>query len=195
MHRPQSRFRYASYFSSAPIATTPLTRKDFYRIAQECNEAATELARYDQHRVRLKQCHSFNEWLQTLKAYTLLGPQIANMTPARPVTRWQLLVVGGVIGLFALLTLPGKLVQPWLTITIYGYMMSLLILFFIPERLYGSTTELLEAKTLRIVETLEVILLSGQMEFSEAVYFQVKDHLTAAKRELRQQIDLAHRRF
>jgi len=156
---------------------------------------AAELARYDQHRVRLKQCHSFNEWLLALKTYTLLGPQIAKITPARPITRWQLLVIGGVIGLFALLTLPPKLSQPWLTITFYGYLLSLLILFFIPERLYGSTIELLEAKTLRIVETLETILLSGQMEFSEAVYFQVKEQLTTAKRELRQQIDLAHRRF
>lgn len=195
MRKLPSRFRYASYFTTTVSPTIPLTRPAFYRIAQECNTLAVELARYDQHRVRLKQCHTFNEWLLQLKAYTVLGPQIAKVLPARPIARWQLLVIGGCIGLIALLGLPSLLTQPLLTIVGYGYLMSLLILFFIPERFYGSTTELLEAKTLRIVETLEAILLSGQMEFSEAVYFQVKEQLAAAKHELRQQIDLAHRRF
>ena len=35
------------------------------------------------------------------------------------------------------------------------------------------------------------MLISDQMEFSEAAYFQVKEHLASAREELRQQIDLA----
>ena len=37
------------------------------------------------------------------------------------------------------------------------------------------------------------ILNSGVMEFSEAAHFKVREDLLAARAELRQQIDLAHR--
>lgn len=173
----------------------PLTRKEFYRIARECSDMAIDLARYDQHRVRLETCHDFNEWLLSLKAYSELRPHIANITPARPLARWQMLVVGGLFGFIALLVLLTRLEQPVGSVISYVYIIALVILFFVPERLYGDTVELIEAKTLRIVETLESILLSGQMEFTEAAYFQVKEHLASAREELRQQIDLAHRRF
>lgn len=189
------RFRYASYFRPPPKPTTPLTRREFYRIAQECSARAIELARYDQHRVRLDFCHDFNEWLYSLKAFTGLNPLIASITPARPIARWQILVAGGLIGILAFFFLFARMGQPWGSIFSYAYVIALLILFFLPERLYGSTVEMLEAKTLRIVESLESILLSGQMDFSEAAYFQVKDDLALARKELRQQIDLAHRRF
>jgi len=41
---------------------------------------------------------------------------------------------------------------------------------------------------LRVVETLEKILLSQEMQFSEAAFFQVKENLQIAHEELRQQI-------
>jgi hypothetical protein len=44
----------------------------------------------------------------------------------------------------------------------------------------------------RVVETLEKILLSQEMQFSEAAFFQVKENLQIAHEELRQQIHLAH---
>ncbi len=103
------------------------------------------------------------------------------------------MTIGLIIDLLALLTLPSAIGQPWSTILIYGFLFALLLLFFLPQRLYGTTIELLEGKVLRIVELLEIALQSGDIEFTEAAYFQVKDHLSAAKDELRQQIDLAHR--
>jgi hypothetical protein len=72
---------------------------------------------------------------------------------------------------------------------------GLIILYFIPERVYGTTIELLEGKLLRVVDALDRLLTSGQVEFSEAAFFQVRENLEAARRELRQQIDLAHRRW
>ena len=49
--------------------------------------------------------------------------------------------------------------------------------------------------TLRVVDELERILLEGDTGFTPAAFFQVKENLTEARRELRQQIDLAHRRW
>jgi hypothetical protein len=66
-------------------------------------------------------------------------------------------------------------------------------MFFLPESLYGTTMELLDAKVLRVVDTLLDLLDKGGMDFSEAVYFQAKENLLAAHEELRLQIDLAHR--
>ena len=78
----------------------------------------------------------------------------------------------------------------------YGYLFALLIVaFFVPERLYGTTIELLEGKVLRVVDALEHVLQSEELGFTEAVYFHVKEDLQASKQELRQQIDLAHRRW
>jgi hypothetical protein len=79
----------------------------------------------------------------------------------------------------------------WSSSTVFG----LIILYFIPERVYGTTIELLEGKLLRVVDALDRLLTSGQVEFSEAAFFQVRENLEAARRELRQQIDLAHRRW
>jgi hypothetical protein len=201
LRQPQSRFRYASYLSTAlwisrwtsTPPTSPWTRKEFYRIAEECREFSIQLARHDQHRVQLKQCHAFNDWLLELKRYEWLGPQITKLSPARPVARWQVMTIGSIFGLFAMLTLPSAIGQPWSTIVIYGFLFALLLLFFLPQRLYGTTIELLEGKVLRVAELLETSLQSNEMEFTEAAYFQVKEHLAAAKHELRQQIDLAHR--
>jgi hypothetical protein len=69
---------------------------------------------------------------------------------------------------------------------------TLVLLFFLPESLYGTTVELLEGKVLRIVEILEDLLFSQKMGLTEAVFFQVKENLESARHELRQQIHLAH---
>ena len=151
------------------------------------------MARCDQHQVYLKQCHEFNDWLLVLKSYDDLGTQLQDLSRARPIARWQVMVIGAVIGLIAFFALPSAIGKPWLTIILYAYIFALLLLYFLPQRLYGTTTELLEGKVLRVVETMEIMLLSDQMAFTEAAYFQVKEHLSTAKRELRQQIDLAHR--
>ncbi|MFM7583329.1 MAG: hypothetical protein ACKO9F_11535, partial [Caldilinea sp.] len=73
--------------------------------------------------------------------------------------------------------------------------LAIAALFWIPEDLYGTTVELLEGKLLYVVDSLLALLDSGQMEFTEAAFFQARQNLLDAHAELRQQIDLAHRPF
>lgn len=170
-----------------------LTRKDFYQLAIECRERALDLARHDQHRVAPAQCTLFNDWLIQLRGYDRLRESLGKMEAARPITRWHLMGLALLIWLLfvfffgAELRTPG--VQRILSLVLGG---TLLLLYFLPERFYGTTVELLEGKMLRVVETLEKILQSQEMEFTEAAYFQVKENLQAARQELRQQIHLAH---
>jgi hypothetical protein len=171
---------------------TPLTRREFYRLTERCREYALELARCEQTRVDLAQCHRFNAWLPELKSYDLLEPALRSMKPARPIARWQMMVLAVIVG-FVLLLYLGSINVRTVGFS-YTFFFSLLLLYFMPERLYGTTIELLEGKLLRIVETLDQLLIKGDLDFSEAAFFQAKENLAAARQELRQQIDLAHRR-
>lgn len=171
----------------------PLTRKEFYQLAQYCRAYATELAHYDQTRVNLAQCHKFNGWLAQLKAYDRLEPFLRNLKPAWPVTRWQILLLALVLGLIILAVLGGRLLRQWQTGFFYSYLICLLFFYWTPERLYGTTIELLEGKVLRVVDALDLLLQNSDLGLTEAAYFQAKENLEAARRELRQQIDLAHR--
>jgi hypothetical protein len=197
--RPSSSFldRAKSHLGSTgggPLR--PLTRREFYELAEQCRAYAQELARHDQNRVSLKHCHEFNQWLVRVKSYDLLRPYLATLRPARPIARWQVLILAVVAGLVGLLVFGPNLDRAAGSMILYGYMLSLLLFgFFIPERLYGTTIELLEGKVLRVVDALEQVLLSDALGFSEAAYFRVKEDLQVSKRELRQQIDLAHRRW
>ena len=76
---------------------------------------------------------------------------------------------------------------------LFGGSMSLLLIYFIPEHLYGTTVGLLEGRLLRIVDALDEILQRGEMGFTQAAFFQTRDNLARARRELRQQLDLAYR--
>ncbi len=105
------------------------------------------------------------------------------------------MVLGIVLGLVLMLALGGRAEPGLRSAFSYGYMFSLLLLFFVPERFYGTTIELLEAKVLRVVDALEQIHQAQDMGFSEAAYFVVKENLEGARRDLREQIDLAHRRW
>ncbi|MEZ4863515.1 MAG: hypothetical protein R3C14_19505 [Caldilineaceae bacterium] len=174
---------------------TPLTRPEFYRLAERCRTYALELAQYDQTRVNLQQCHQFNEWLPTLKSYDLLAPMLRSLRSARPVARWQLLTLGCVLGLLLLMALSSRLSRSLSTTFLPSYSVFLILFYFVPERYYGTTIEQLEGRVLRIVDALEQILLSEQLGFTEAAFFQAKENLQAARAELRQQIDLAHRRW
>ena len=169
-----------------------LTRKEFYQLAIECRERALELARHDQHRVVPAQCKVFNQWLEELQRYERLQTSVGQLQRALPITRWHLM---------------GVVVLAWLLFVLFagqqlsvtgqralGFLLAsaLLLLFFLPERFYGTTVEMLEGKVLRVVEAMEKILLSQEMQFTEAAYFQVKENLATARKELRQQIHLAH---
>lgn len=172
---------------------TPLTRREFYQLAEHCRAYALELARYDQMRVDLQQCHKFNAWLPQLKSYDLLAPALRTLRPARPIARWQVMVVVAVLGFILLLALAPRAGRPFNSGISFSYLLTLLILYFVPERLYGTTIELLEGKVLRVVDALDALLNNGGLGFSEAAFFQAKANLEVARRELRQQIDLAHR--
>ena len=169
-----------------------LTRPEFYQLAIECRERALELARHDQHRVVPAQCKVFNQWLEELQRYERLQTSVGQLQRALPITRWHLM---------------GVVVLAWLLFVLFagqqlsvtgqralGFLLAsaLLLLFFLPERFYGTTVEMLEGKVLRVVEAMEKILLSQEMQFTEAAYFQVKENLATARKELRQQIHLAH---
>ncbi len=176
-----------------PQGQTPLTRKAFYELAERCHTYALELATHDQTRVSLKHCHQFNAWLAELKNYDRLARPLATLEGARPIARWQVMVLGAVIGLILMLALPGRVERVLASAITYGYFLSLILLYFVPERLYGTTIELIEAKVLRVVEALEHLLQTNELGLTEAAFFRAKENLAVARRELRQQIDLAHR--
>lgn len=181
--------------SGQPNEPVPLTRPEFFRIAKECRTRAFDYARHDQHGVNLAKCHDFNRWRAELQHFTELRPVLNTLSPARPIARWQVLTIGAFLGVIALLWLPRYFGQAVSSTLLYFYLMLLLIVGFLPERLYGTSMEQLEGKLLRIVDILDALLISGEMEFTEAAFYQVKENLTAAREELRQQIDLAHRTF
>jgi hypothetical protein len=170
-----------------------LTRKEFYELAQISHERALELARYDQSRVNLEQCRQFNQWLPQIKSYDQLAPSLRTLKPARPITRWHVMAGGALVWFFLMVAVSNRLAQAGGPAFSYGLGIVLLVLYFVPERFYGTTVELLEGKMLRIVDALENLLLSGEMGFTEAAFFQARENLRAARKELRQQIDLAHR--
>jgi hypothetical protein len=179
--------------AAPPPPSLPLTRKEFYDLSVYCRTYASELARYDQHRVILKECNRFNTWLAELKRYDKLGPRLANLAPARPVARWQIMVLLAVLWVILWFALPGRVERGLSAALLVGGMGTVVVMMFLPESLYGTTMELLDAKVLRIVDALLELLNSGKMDLSEAVYFRAKENLMAAREELRLQIDLAHR--
>lgn len=176
---------------AAPVR--PLTRKAFYDLTAYCRTYAAELARFDQHRVNLKECNRFNVWLAELKSYDKLLPELSNLAPARPIARWQITVLLTVVWLILWLALPGRVERSLATALLVGGMGTIVVTFFLPESLYGTTMEMLEGKVLRVVDVLLDLLNRGEMDLSEAAFFRARENLLTAHEELRQQIDLAHR--
>ncbi|NJN81415.1 MAG: hypothetical protein HC802_03455 [Caldilineaceae bacterium] len=130
-----------------------------------------------------------------VKRYDLLAPSLRTLKAARPIARWQVMTLAVVTGLIGAFALVGRVDRLYSSGIFYVYLLLLLLLYFLPQRLYGTTIEMLEGKVLRVVEEMEKILIADDLEFSEAAFFQVKENLQAARHELRQQIDLAHRRW
>ena len=179
--------------AAQPTTSVPLTRKDFFELTVYCRTYASDLARYDQHRVNLKECNRFNTWLIQVKRYDKLDSALRNLAPARPIARWQIMVLLAVLWVILWLALPGRVDRGLMAAMLVGGMGTIVVMMFLPESLYGTTMELLDAKVLRVVDALLELLNSGKMNLSEAVYFKAKENLTAAREELRLQIDLAHR--
>ena len=171
-----------------------LTRKEFYELADQCRERALELAHFDQNRVNRHQCRRFNMWLARLKTYDQLAAGVQDISAARPITRYDLMAAAVVLWLVSMFLLREQLSVGGNRILAFSVWGLVILLYFLPESLYATTVELLEAKVLRVVEALEELLISQEMEVTEAVFFKIKENLNTARRELRQQIHLAHRR-
>ena len=178
---------------AAPPTPLPFTRKEFYELSALCRDYATELAGRDPRRIHLAESRRMNTWLRQLKRHERLGPRIADIKAARPIARWQVATLTGVLWLLLYLYAATRGAQMTAILILNGSILLILAFYMIPERVFGTTIEGLEGKLLRVVEALEEMLVAGEMGFSEAAYFQARDNLAAAHAELRQQIDLAHR--
>lgn len=176
-----------------PGSHKPLTRKEFYDLTAVCRQYALDLARFDQHRVNLKECYKFNGWLNELRRYEQLAAPLRTLRPARPVARWQIMVIEAVIWVILAAALPSYVGRNQAAVILFALTLLIVSNLFIPESVYGTTIELLQGKVLRVVTMLTELLDSGALEFTEAAYFQARANLQAAHDELRQQIDLAHR--
>ena len=94
------------------------------------------------------------------------------------------MVLLGVLWVILWFALPGRADRGLTAAMLVGAMGTFVVMFFLPESIYGTTMELLDAKVLRVVESLQVLLNNGSMDFTEAVYFRAKENLTAAREEL-----------
>lgn len=182
--------------SDLPVQSTQhkeLTRKEFYDLALHLREYASQLASFDPRRVNLKQCHKFNDWLRNIRRYRQFAAPLADVTAARPIARWQLLVLWAVIWLGAYLGLMSRLDRIALLLFFNAAFLVFIALIFIPERAYGTTIEQIEGKTLRVVKEMESMLARAEIGLTEAAFFKAREALQGAHYELRQQLDLAHR--
>lgn len=179
----------------APPDSLRFTGKDLYELAAYCRDYATELARYDPRRVILRECHQFNAWLLALRRYDHLEPYLRTIKPARPVSRWQVatltLVAWILIYFFAL----ARGAQTLSLFLLNGTVLLFITLYMLPERVFGTTIEEIEGKVLRVVLALEEMLSRGEIQLTEAAFFKARENLEAARLELREQIDLAHREW
>jgi len=179
---------------SAPQpASLTLDRKAFYDLAASLPSYAADLAHHDQHRVHLDECYRFNRWLAQIRRYDRLAPQLTTLGAARPVARWQVVTLLIGIGVLMALFLPVRVGQQMYTALLGGWLLTIVAVFWMPESVYGTTTEALEGKVLRIVDLLLDLLHNGGMDFSEAAFYRARENLIEAREELRLQIDLAHR--
>lgn len=110
------------------LRSTPLTRRKLDELAERCRADALELAHFDQARVNLQQCHEFNRWLVELKRYDLLASPLRALKPARPVARWQLFVIGLVLGLILLALFSSRFARTGNAVFFYSYVGGLVVL-------------------------------------------------------------------
>ena len=171
-------------------APKELTRKAFYDLAKECRDYAMRLANHDQDSVDRAVCREFNQYLARVRTYDKLSPKLAHLKQARPITRGTMLAA--VLALWLAMVLIGIRVMPQFPAFFgLGISVSLIFLvFLVPPSVYGTSVEAIEGRVLVVVEALQDLLEHGDMQFSEAAYFQVRDTLREAAEELRQQVYL-----
>lgn len=171
-------------------AQKELTRKEFYDLAKECRDYAMRLANHDQDSVDRTLCREFNLYLEHVSSYDRLGPKIAHLKRARGITR--AMVLAGVMTFWlAMVLLAGVIGLQFSTLFWMAISVTLIFLvFLIPPAVYGTSVEAIEGRVLVVVQALQDLLEHGDMQFSEAAYFQVRDTLREAGDELRQQVYL-----
>lgn len=168
----------------------PLTRKAFYDLAGECHAFAMRLATRDANTVDRVLCGEFNQFLARVRTFDRLAPRLGQLQPARPITRGMVLTAA--LAFWLLWATLGVRVLPQFSGLLgLGVSVSLIFLvFLIPPRVYGTSVEALEGRVLVVVDALLALLESGDMQFTEAAYFQVRDTLRETAAELRQQVYL-----
>lgn len=167
-----------------------LTRKEFYNLAKECRDYAMRLANHDQDSVDRKLCQEWNQFLARVRTYDKLGPKLAALQTARPITRGMMLAA--VLAVWLAMVLVGLRVMPQFP-ALFGLGISvslIFVVFLVPPSTYGTSVEAIEGRVLVVVEALQDLLEHGDMQFSEAAYFQARDTLREAADELRQQVYL-----
>lgn len=167
-----------------------LSRKAFYDLAQECRAYAMRLATFDPNLVSREHVHEFNRFLARVREYDALRPKLASLQPGRPLTRPMILSAIGVLWL--LLAIFGtRVLSPVAAIVLLSLTSSLVfIVFLVPPSIYGTSVEAIEGRVLAVVEAMQELLESGEMQFTEAAYFAARDTLRSAADELRQQVYL-----
>lgn len=178
---------------AGPPSPRALTRKEFYDLTFVCRELAADLARLDPRRVNLQQCYRFNNWLAELRGYLPLRAGLAGMKGARPITRWQVGSLVLALWLVVWLAMLGRGDRMVHLLLLNGMVLLFVLMWMVPERVFGSTVEEIEGKVLRVVELLEELLVHGNLGMTEAAFFRAKQNLDQARLELREQLDLAHR--
>lgn len=179
--------------AAPPDDAHPLSRKAFFDLSVELRQWASDLARLDPRHIHLKECHRFNARLAELRAYQPLRARLAAMKPARPVARWQVVTLMMVVWALVILLLMGRVDRLLLVILLNGAVLTLLASYMLPAAVFGTTVEELEGKLLRVVTALEEMLAQNEPGFTEGAFFTTRSNLEAARRELREQLDLAHR--
>ena len=168
-----------------------LTRKQFYDLAHECRDYALRLANYDQDSVNRGLCKEWNAFLPRMRAYDSLRPRLAQLQPARGITR-AIVLVSTLLAYFFIVLVVVRLIPRSASPLLLG-ISALLVLAvaMIPPAIYGTSVEAIEGRVLVVVEALEGLL--DQQQFTEAAYFEVRDTLRQAAAELRQQVSLNRR--
>ena len=168
-----------------------LTRKQFYDLAHECRDYALRLANYDQDSVNRGLCKEWNAFLPRMRAYDSLRPRLAQLQPARGITR-AIVLVSTLLAYFFIVLVVVRLIPRSASPLLLG-ISALLVLAvaMIPPAVYGTSVEAIEGRVLVVVEALEGLL--DQQQFTEAAYFEVRDTLRQAAAELRQQVALNRR--
>lgn len=168
-----------------------LTRSEFYKLSHECLEYARRLATHDQDEVSRALCREYNQFLDHVRSYDLLRQPLAQLGPARGITRWM--VLSAVLLSWLLLSMVGSwfLGQLSLMLLLGVSTMLIFMVYLVPPAAYGTSVEQIEGGVLAVVTELQKILTSDQLNLSEAAYFVARDVLQEASDELRQQVYLS----